>query len=103
MRKNKGKKCDDASSGSSLVVADDGDLLTVFEAIHVYFVAVVPFVDEGFGGLAAVAEREPELRGEVAAKEEGRLGGGGKGGDLRGGEEGEDAKLDVFWEVREGG
>ncbi|KAF7152647.1 hypothetical protein RHSIM_Rhsim01G0101400 [Rhododendron simsii] len=31
LRKNKGKKFDDASSGSSLVVADDGDLLTVSE------------------------------------------------------------------------
>ncbi|GFY80950.1 hypothetical protein Acr_01g0007590 [Actinidia rufa] len=28
LRKNKGKKCDDASSCNSLVIADDGDLLT---------------------------------------------------------------------------
>ncbi|KAG5535982.1 hypothetical protein RHGRI_023690 [Rhododendron griersonianum] len=34
LRKNKGKKFDDASSASSLVVADDGDLLTVSEGIN---------------------------------------------------------------------
>ncbi|KAF7150288.1 hypothetical protein RHSIM_Rhsim02G0024600 [Rhododendron simsii] len=34
LRKNKGKKFDDASSASSLVVADDGDLLTVSEVIN---------------------------------------------------------------------
>ncbi|GFS44993.1 hypothetical protein Acr_00g0093470 [Actinidia rufa] len=32
LRKDKGKKCDDASSCNSLVVADDGDCLTVSEA-----------------------------------------------------------------------
>ncbi|KAG5528324.1 hypothetical protein RHGRI_029107 [Rhododendron griersonianum] len=31
LRKNKGKKFEDASSSSSLVVADDGDLLTISE------------------------------------------------------------------------
>ncbi|GFZ05243.1 zinc-dependent activator protein-1 [Actinidia rufa] len=31
LRKDKGKKCDNASSCSSLVVVDDGDLLIVFE------------------------------------------------------------------------
>ncbi|KAF7147414.1 hypothetical protein RHSIM_Rhsim03G0207400 [Rhododendron simsii] len=34
LRKNKGKKFDDASSASSLVVADDGDLLTISEGIN---------------------------------------------------------------------
>ncbi|KAI8536028.1 hypothetical protein RHMOL_Rhmol10G0223500 [Rhododendron molle] len=34
LRKNKGKKFDDASSSSSLVVADDGDLLTVSEGVN---------------------------------------------------------------------
>ncbi|GFZ01256.1 hypothetical protein Acr_14g0008910 [Actinidia rufa] len=33
LRKDKGKKCDDASSCNSLVVADDGDCLTVSEVI----------------------------------------------------------------------
>ncbi|GFS46816.1 homeobox protein 6 [Actinidia rufa] len=34
LRKDKGKKCDDASSCNSLVVADDGDCLTVSEGIN---------------------------------------------------------------------
>ncbi|GFS32179.1 hypothetical protein Acr_00g0021180 [Actinidia rufa] len=34
LRKNKGKKCDDASSCNSLVIADEGDLLTVSEDIN---------------------------------------------------------------------
>ena len=34
LRKDKGKKCDNASSCSSLVVADDGDLLTVSKIIN---------------------------------------------------------------------
>ncbi|GFY82951.1 hypothetical protein Acr_02g0011910 [Actinidia rufa] len=33
LRKDKGKKCDDASSCNSLVVADDGDCLTVSEGV----------------------------------------------------------------------
>lgn len=34
LRKNKGKKCEDALSCNSLVVADDGDLLTVLKGIN---------------------------------------------------------------------
>ncbi|GFY89238.1 hypothetical protein Acr_06g0011780 [Actinidia rufa] len=34
LRKDKGKKCDDASSCNSLVVANDGDCLTVSEGIN---------------------------------------------------------------------
>ena len=34
LRKDKGKKCDNASSCSSSVVVDDGDLLTVSEGIN---------------------------------------------------------------------
>ena len=36
LRKDKGKKCDSASSCSFLVVVDDGDLLTVSESIKTF-------------------------------------------------------------------
>lgn len=64
-------------------------------------IAAAPFLDLGLGAPPALAHSEPEL--SVVSKERNEaFRGASEIGDLRWGQEGENAKLDVFWEFREG-